>query len=339
MKALLCNSHDQGVDGLSIAEVADPTPGSSEVVISVHAAGVNFADTLMVEGRYQALSTFPFVPGSEVAGFIKSLGKDVVGLKTGDQVVAMTRTGGFAEEVVVNARYVFKLPSGHPTADMVQAAALLATYGTAYYALKTRALLQVNETLLVLGAAGGVGLAAITLGKYLGARVVAAASTNEKLETCRQHGADELINYHSDDLKARLKSIAGARGVDVTFDPVGGSATEIAVRATAWNGRVLIIGFASGETPKLPLNLPLLKGCSVMGVFYGALAEHEPEKFRLLTEELVGLFASKVITPQVTGTYTLEQAKAAMKAVYGRQSTGKLVLTVRKEDASGGSYQ
>jgi NADPH2:quinone reductase len=289
----------------------------------VHASAVNFPDTLMIEDRYQIRPPLPFSPGGEVAGTVKEVGAGVTGWCAGDRVIAACRWGGFAEEVVTTPDRLVAIPDG---ASMEAAAALLITYGTTHYALQVRAALQPGETLLVLGAAGGTGLSAIDLGKLMGARVIAAASSEEKLALCRARGADATIDYAQQDLRERIKSLTDGRGVDVVYDPVGGDYAEPALRGMAWNGRYLVIGFTAG-IPKLALNLPLLKGCSIVGVFYGAFARAEPQRYAALREQLVGWLAEGKVSPAITERYPLERAREALRIVADRKAIGKIMLT------------
>src|SRR5690348_14764156 len=266
MKAVLCKEFGPP-ENLVIEDIESPKPKKGQVVVSVKACGVNFPDTLIIQGLYQFKPSLPFSPGSEVAGVVKAVGTRVEHLTPGDRVMSMAAYGGFAEEVVADATAVTPLPD---SLEFDVASSFVMTYGTALYALKDRARLQPGETLLVLGAAGGVGLAAVELGKTLGARVIAAASSEDKLAICRQYGADATISYASEDLKERIKELTSGQGVDVVVDPVGGDYSEPALRGMAWNGRYLVIGFTTGEIPRIPLNLPLLKGCSIVGVFWGS---------------------------------------------------------------------
>src|SRR5213075_2071561 len=265
MKAVLCKQYGPP-ESLTIEELPSPKPGAGEVVVSVKAASVNFPDVLIIQNKYQFKPPLPFSPGSEMAGLIKEVGEGVKGYKPGDRVIAFTTYGAFAEEVKVEAARLVPMPEGM---DFNSAAAFLLTYGTSDHALRDRGALKAGETLLVLGAAGGVGLAAIQIGKALGARVIACASSEEKLAVCRSHGADAGIDYVKEDLRERIKALTDGRGVDVVYDAVGGPYTEPAFRSLAWRGRLLVVGFAAGEIPKLPLNLALLKGASVVGVFWG----------------------------------------------------------------------
>lgn len=276
MKAMRIHRHGPP-ESLTVDEVPSPEPGKGQVLVSVHASAVNFPDTLIIENKYQFKPELPFAPGGEVAGTIKSVGEGVNGFEVGDRVIAVCGWGGYAEEVLTTVDKLVRLPQG---IDMEAAAALVITYGTSHYALQDRAAIQPGETLLVLGAAGGTGVSAIELGKLMGAKVIAAASSDEKLALCKARGADETINYATEDLRQRVKALTGGRGVDVVYDPVGGAYAEPALRSMAWRGRYLVIGFTTGEIPKLPLNLVLLKGCSIVGVFYGGFAQAEPARHR-----------------------------------------------------------
>jgi NADPH:quinone reductase len=323
MKAVLCKELGPP-EKLVVEEVPALKPGKGEVVVSVKAAGVNFPDTLIIQGKYQFKPEPPFSPGGEVAGVVKELGEGVTGWKPGERVIAGSTWGAFAQEIAVEADRLIRMPDAM---DYVSGSAFLLTYGTSYYALKDRAQLKAGETLLVLGASGGVGLSAIQIGKAMGARVIAAASSAEKLAVCKQHGADELINYASEDLRGRVKVITGGKGVDVVYDPVGGPYSEPALRDMAWNGRFLVIGFAAGDIPKVPLNLALLKGCSIVGVFWGAFTRNEPEHNRRNNEELMQLFAAGKVKPHIHATYPLERVAEALNDVLHKRVSGKVVLT------------
>jgi NADPH:quinone reductase len=323
MKAVLAKRHGPP-ETLVVEEIAPLQPGPGQAVVSVHFSAVNFPDTLIIENKYQFKPELPFAPGGEVAGVIKTVGAGVTGFAPGERVIAVCGWGGYAEEVIVEASKLVRLPE---SIDLEAAAALVVTYGTSHYALKDRAEIQPGETLLVLGAAGGTGISAIELGKLMGARVIAAASTDEKLALCRRLGADATINYASEDLRERLKQLTEGRGVDVVYDPVGGPYTEPALRSMAWRGRYLVIGFTAGEIPRPPLNLALLKGCSIVGVFYGAFAKAEPARYDALMQELVGWLAEGRIRPAVTARYPLEQAAQALRVVADRRATGKIVLS------------
>lgn len=323
MKAVLCKKYGPP-DQLVVEDVPSPKPGKGQVVVSVKAAGVNFPDILIIEGKYQFKPEPPFSPGGEVAGIVKEVGEGVTGAKAGDRVIASSTWGGFAEEMVVDAGRLVPLPAGF---DYVPASAFILTYGTSYHALKDRARLSPGETLLVLGASGGVGLAAIQLGKAMGARVIAAASSDAKLEVCKANGADELINYAGEDLRSRVKAITQGRGLDVVYDPVGGPYSEPALRDMAWNGRFLVVGFAAGEIPRIPLNLTLLKGCSIVGVFWGDFTRKEPERNRSNNEELMQLYLQGRIRPHIHATYPLDRAAEALGEVLNKRVSGKIVLT------------
>lgn len=322
MKAVLCKQHG-GPETLVIEDVPSPVPQAGEVLVAVHAAAVNFPDTLLIENRYQLKPALPFSPGGEVAGTIEAVGDGVRQFVPGDRVLAVCGWGGFAEQVAVAQTRVAPLP---PDVPMDAAAALVLTYGTTHYALKERAQLQPQETLLVLGAAGGTGLSAVQIGKLMGARVIAAASTAEKRALCRTHGADATIDYAEEDLRENVKRLTGGRGVDVVYDPVGGACTEQALRSMAWGGRLLVIGFASGEIPRLPLNLPLLKGCSIVGVYYGGFVEQDPRGHRMLLNELMQWLAAGRLRPAITSRRPLEEAAHALADVAARKALGKTVL-------------
>ena len=322
MKALLCKAWG-GPETLVLEELPSPRPGPGEVVIDVKAAGVNFPDVLIIQSKYQVKPPLPFAPGAELSGVIKEVGAGVTGFKPGDRVIAMTTWGAFAEECVARVDQLIRMPAG---LDFATAAAFTLTYGTSWHALKDRGQLRAGETLLVLGAAGGVGLAAVEIGKALGARVIAAASSAEKLAVCRAHGADETIDYASEDLRARLKSITGDKGVDVVYDPVGGQYAEPAVRSTAWRGRYLIVGFANGEIPRIPLNLMLLKGSSLVGVYWGDWTRREPDAAAAGMTELLGWLEAGRLKPHLSGRYPLARAAEALVALASRKVAGKLVV-------------
>jgi NADPH2:quinone reductase len=326
MKAVLCKEYGLP-DSLVLAEVEPLRPGKGQVVISVKACGVNFPDTLIIQGKYQIKPDMPFTPGSEIAGIVKEVGEGVEHVQVGEHVIAFTGMGGFAEEVATDAAKLIKMPSGM---DFATAAAFTLVYGTSHHALKDRAQLKPGETLLVLGAAGGVGLAAVELGKVMGAHVIAAASSAEKLAVCQQHGADELINYSTEDLKERVRALTRGKGVDVIFDPLGGNYSEVALRSIAWNGRMLVIGFAAGDIPRIPLNLTLLKGCSIVGVFWGSFTEREPQRNQEHLQELLTWFAQGKLKPHISATYPLEQAADALNDVMNRKVKGKVVLVTNK---------
>jgi len=324
MKAVLCKAYGPP-ESLVVEDIESPSPGPGEVVIAVKAAGVNFPDVLIIQNKYQIKPPLPFSPGSEVAGIVKAAGDGVNGFKPGDSVMAFTTYGGFAEEVKTDARKLLPLPTGM---NFAQAAAFGLTYATSDFGLRDRGELKAGETLLVLGAAGGVGIAAIEIGKALGARVIACASTDDKLAVCRGHGADETINYSSEDLRERIKQLTGGAGVDVVYDPVGGPYTELALRSIAWRGRLLVVGFAAGEIPKIPLNLTLLKGCSIVGVFWGEFTRREPERFAESMARLGRWYTEGRLKPHISETFPLERAADALTRMANREVKGKVVLSV-----------
>lgn len=324
MKAVVCEAFGPP-DTLVIRDLPRPEPGAGQVRVKVHAAGVNFPDLLMVQGLYQLKPPFPFTPGSEVAGVIEAVGEGVEALSVGDRVVATLPWGGYAEEVVADAPAVFPIPD---ELGFDVASALVIAYGTTMHALIDRARLAPAETLLVLGAAGGVGLAAVQIGKALGAHVIAAASSPEKLEVCTAAGADAVIDYSKEDLKARAKALTGHDGADVIFDPVGAALAEPALRAIAWGGRYLVIGFAGGAIPEIPLNLPLLKGCAIVGVFWGSFAARDPKAHLAHIERLVGWCEDGTLGPRIDRRLPLAEASEALEALARRDVRGKLVLTV-----------
>jgi NADPH2:quinone reductase len=324
MKAIVCEQYGPP-DSLVVRELPSPKPGAGEVVVSVKAASLNFPDVLIIQNKYQFKPPLPFSPGSELAGVVKEVGEGVRGFRPGDKVIAFTTYGAFAEEVKTEASRLVALPSGM---SFTEGAAFLLTYGTTDHALRDRGALAAGETLLVLGAAGGVGLAAIEIGKALGARVIACASSEEKLAVCRGHGADATIDYATEDLRERIKALTGGKGVDVVYDPVGGPYTEPAFRSIAWRGRLLVVGFAAGEIPKLPLNLALLKGAAVVGVFWGDFARRQPAEFAQSIRQLGQWYAEGKLKPHVSQTLPLEKAAEALKLLAARKVKGKLVLTV-----------
>jgi NADPH2:quinone reductase len=324
MKAVLCRQFGPP-DSLVIEDLPSPKAGAGEAVISVKAASLNFPDVLIIQNKYQFRPPLPFSPGSELAGVVKEVGSGVQGWRPGDKVIAFTTYGAFAEEVKTEASRLIALPE---KMDFVSGAAFLLTYATTDHALRDRGTLKAGETLLVLGAAGGVGLAAIEIGKVLGARVIACASSEDKLAVCRSHGADATINYATEDLRERIKALTDGKGVDVVYDPVGGPYTEPAFRSLAWRGRHLVIGFAAGEIPKLPLNLALLKGASLVGVFWGDFARRQPKEFAQSIRQLGQWYAEGKLKPHVSQTLPLEKAVEALKLMAARQVKGKLVLTV-----------
>jgi len=323
MRAVLCKELGMP-ESLVLEEVPGLIPGPGQVLISVQACGVNFPDTLIIQGKYQFKPDLPFSPGGEISGVVKQVGSDVDSLKIGDRVIAFSTWGGFAEELVVDQTRTVIISD---KMDYERASAFVLTYGTSYHALKDRAHLREGETLLVLGASGGVGLAAIQLGKAMGATVIAAASNPEKLSACQENGADYVINYAQDDLRQSVKEITKGRGVDVIYDPVGGSFSEKALRDMSWGGRFLVVGFAAGEIPKVPLNIPLLKGCSVVGVFWGEFTKREPDLNKQNNQELMDLFDQGKISPQIHRVYPLEKAGEALNELLQKRVIGKVVLS------------
>ncbi len=312
-----------GPGALRVDEVPDLQAAPGQVVVDVKAAGVNFPDILITQGKYQFKPALPFSPGGEAAGIVRAVGAGVTTVKPGDRVAATMLYGGYAEQVLLPELACVKLPDA---VSFEVGAATLLTYLTTYHALVDRAALQPKETLLVLGAAGGVGMAAVELGALLGARVIAAASSPDKLAFCREHGATEGIDYAKEDLKDRVKALTGGNGCDVIYDPVGGSLAEAALRGTAWQGRYLVIGFASGEIPKIPLNLVLLKGCQIVGVFWGSFAMREPAKNRAHAEQLFAWVAEGKLRPAIDVTLPFTQAADALHRIEKRQVKGKIVL-------------
>lgn len=324
MKAIRCKTYGPP-SNLKLEEIDSLHAGSKEVVVQVKACGLNFPDTLIIQGLYQFKPELPFTPGSDIAGVVKEIGKEVKHLKIGDEVFGFVTHGGLAEEVIVPGNACFPKPT---QMAFPVAASFMMAYGTSYYALKDRAKLMEGETLLVMGASGGVGLAAVELGKLMGAKVIAAASTQEKLELCKAYGADELINYTTQDLKSTLKKITDGKGVDVIYDPVGGDFSEQALRAIAWNGRFLVVGFAAGTIPKIPLNLPLLKGASIVGVFWGGFAMKYPKKNMDNTMTLMKWHAEGKLKPHIHKIVPLEDAKEALEEMMNRKVKGKMVVEI-----------
>jgi NADPH2:quinone reductase len=325
MKAVLCKQWGLP-ETLVVEEVPSPVAGPGEVLIEVHAAGVNFPDTLIIQKKYQFQPELPFSPGGEVAGVVKAVGEGVKTCKPGDRVIGSNTWGGYAQEIAVKAERVVPIPEGM---DFVTASAYVLAYGTSLHALKDRAKLAAGETMLVLGAAGGVGIAAVEIGKSMGARVIAAASSEDKLALCREHGADETIDYAREDLRERIKALTGGKGPDVIYDPVGGQYSEPAFRSIASEGRHLVVGFAAGDIPKLPLNLMLLKSASLVGVFWGAFLQRDQDATRQHMRDLFELYQSGKVKPPVTQTYSLEQAAQALRDVMERRVKGKVAILPR----------
>jgi NADPH2:quinone reductase len=324
MKAVTCEEFGLP-EVLRIGELPDPKPFKNQVLIQVELCGVSYPDLLIIQNKYQFKPDLPFSPGGEVVGKIIELGNPIDNLKIGDRVLALCRWGGFSEKVAVDIDRVFVLPDG---ISSEMAASSLYCYSTSFYALKDRAQLKAGETLLVLGASGGIGLAAVELAKAMGAKVIAAASSDEKLALCKSKGADETINYESEDLKNRIKELTNGTGVDVVLDPVGGKYTDSALRGIAWGGRFLIVGFANGEIPKIPMNLPLLKGCSIVGVFWSTFSKVEPEQNRENMNQLYQWVLEEKITGPNIEEYKLENAKNALLALQDRDNFKKGVVRV-----------
>ena len=323
MRAVVCNAFGPPED-LVVEEVPDPVAGPGQLLVAVEAAAVTFPDTLMLEDKYQFHPTPPYIPGGEAAGRVVAVADDVEDWSVGDRVVGgLGTTGAYAELLAIPAATARRLPD---SVDFAVAAGLNYAYGTTLYALRHRANLQAGETMLVLGAGGALGISAIELGKLMGARVIAAASSEEKLQLCRDRGADETINYATENLKERAKELTGGKGVDVVYDGVGGDKAEEALRAIGWEGRFLVIGFTGG-IPSIPLNLTLLKGCQIVGVFYGAMVAREPERNQAISDELIELVAAGKLQPHVSGRFPLERAGEALRSLIDRKALGKVVIT------------
>ncbi len=326
MKAVLCKAYGLP-ESLELCEIDSPEPGPKELLIDVHSAAINFPDVLMIQGKYQSQPEFPFAPGGEIAGTVAAVGTEVTGeFSVGQRIFAGIGHGGFAEQVVISAKAAKPMPANMP---FDQAAGIGTTYGTSYYALKQRADLKPGETLLVLGAGGGVGLAAVELGKAMGARVIAAASSAEKLAAASAAGADELIDYSDGELKEKVKALTDNKGADVIYDPVGGDLFNQCMRGVNWYGRVLVIGFAAGDIPQLPINLVLLKSCQVVGVFYGAFSARFPAESAQNFAEIMDMYTAGKISPLVGATFPLADYAPALRALMERQAIGKVVVAVR----------
>jgi NADPH2:quinone reductase len=322
VKAVLCKAFGPP-ESLVLEEVDDPIPGEGQVLVSVRAAAVTFPDTLILENQYQLKASLPYIPGSEIAGLVSALGPGVSGLAIGDRVVGSgVIAGAFAELAAIPAESARRLPDD---AGFAESAGLMDSYGTGYYGLRYRGNLQPGETLLVLGAGGGVGLAAVELGVLMGARVIAAASSEEKLAMCKERGADEVIDYSREDLKQRAKELTDGKGVQVVYDAVGGDYAEAALRAVAWNGRFLVIGFTAG-IPRIPLNLALLKGCQIVGVFLGGMAGREPEIYAAVQQRLLEFMASGKLKPRISRRYSLDEAPQALRDMMDRKVIGRVVV-------------
>ena len=327
MKALVCNSFGP-IDQLELKEISSPTPSNTQVVIDVGYASVNFPDALIVQGLYQVKPTTPFTPGHELSGVISRIGSDVKNFKIGDRVVATPGIGGFAEKVAVEEVRVLPLPN---KMNMQQGASLTLTYGTSLHALQNCGNLKSGEYLLILGAAGGVGIAAIEIAKAMGAIVIAAASSNEKLDFCKKSGADYVINYEVESIKERIQEITLGKGVDVVYDAVGGKFSETALRSLGWRGRFLVVGFAAGDIPKIPLNLALLSERSIIGVFWGEWVRRNPNGHKTNMELLAKWFEEKRINPPVSSNYPLSQAKDAIQFLASRSAVGKVVVEINSD--------
>jgi NADPH2:quinone reductase len=328
MQALICEAFGP-LENLRLGETPPPDLGDGEVRIDVHACGVNFPDVLIVQGLYQVKPQPPFSPGGEVAGVVSEIGKGVEGFQPGDRVLAWLGFGGYAEQAVARASNVFPLPA---SMNFATASVLLLTYGTVYHALVQRAALQAGESVAVLGAGGGIGLACVELAKAMGARVIACASSDAKLAAALEHGADSVVDYSRDNLRDALKAHTDGEGVDVICDPVGGELAEPAFRAIAWQGRFLVLGFAAGEIPRLPLNLALLKGASIVGVFWGDFTRRDPHTNRRNIEALLRLFEAQKISPLISRKFDLHDSLTALELLSNRQVLGKLVIQVREGD-------
>jgi NADPH2:quinone reductase len=322
MKAVLCSQFG-GPDDLVLSDIPEPVAGPGEVVVAIKSAALNFFDLLMIQGKYQVKPPFPFSPAAEIAGVVESVGAGVTDVKPGDRVAASCGHNGARQKIALPATSLVRIPDN---LDFDRAAGIIVIYGTALHALQDRADPKPGETLAVFGAAGGTGLAACELGKLLGLKVIACASSDEKLEFAKQHGAELTINYAKEDLKEALKRIGGDKGIDIVFDPVGGAYAEAGVRALAWKGRFLVIGFAAGEIPKIPLNLALLKGCDIRGVFWGAYMRRDPKDGRANLEKLMQWAAEGKISSHVDRTFPLEKTADALKVLAGRQAMGKVIL-------------
>ena len=324
MKAILCTEWG-GPEKLSVGEAEPPSPGAGEVVIDVKAAGVNFADTVIIQGTYQLKPDFPFIPGLEVAGTVAQLGDGVDNVSVGDRVVGIPNIGAFAEQVAVKAPAVVGIPDAM---DFETAASFAVAYSTSHMALGYRAGLKESETLLIFGAAGGVGLTAVEIGKIMGANVIACASTQEKLDLCQDMGADHVINYSDEDIRERVKEITGGKGADVIYDPVGGAAFDAAMRSINWEGRIVVVGFASGDFNQARTNILMVKNFEVMGFYWGSYSIHKPSAIGESMGELIRMWQDGQLKPHISHTLPLEQAGKALALMMGRKSTGKMVLTV-----------
>lgn len=324
MKAIICEKLGLPNE-LIYKEVPSPTPGPTQIVIDVKACAINFPDTLIIQGKYQVRPELPFSPGSDISGIVKKVGVDVTRYKVGDEVFGVVRHGGMAEELLTTTTNIFPKPKGM---DFPIAASFLYAYGTSLHALKDRAKLQSEDTIVIMGASGGVGLAAIDLAKVIGARVIACASTDKKLALCKQYGADETINYTTEDLKNRIKELTEGKGADVVYDPVGGAYSEQALRAMAWGGRYLVVGFAAGDIPKIPLNLALLKGCEIVGVFWGRFTQEDPQSNLANSLQIMNWYEEGKIKPYIYKKYALKEAPQALEEMMNRKVLGKVIIEI-----------
>jgi len=327
MKAIFCKSYGPP-ENLVIEEVEDLKPSEGEALVEVYAAALNFPDTLQIAGKYQYQPPFPFIPGSEAGGIIKELGSNVRGFEKGDRVMANPGIGAMAEQVSVPLKRLIKIPD---SMSFITASGFPMVYSTSYYALKQRAKLQPGETLLVLGASGGVGITAVELGKLIGAKVIAGASSQEKLDFAKKKGADYLVNYSGGDLKTKIKDITNGKGADVIYDPVGGDLFDQAIRCLNWNGRILIVGFASGRIPEYKANLALLKGASMVGVFLGRWMKEEPEAYEENLDELLKFFEQGKIKPALYQSFKMNDFVSAFDVLYKRKVMGKVTIEIKHE--------
>lgn len=323
MKAMLCKELGPP-ESLVLSEIPSAPVGKGQVRIAIHAAGVNFPDTLIIQGKYQFKPPLPFAPGHEIAGVVSEIGEGVAGYKVGDRVIGMCGHGGYADEIVLDTANLLPMPANM---SFLEGAAFTMTYGTSYYALKQRGDPKKGETLLVLGAAGGVGLTAVELGHVMGLKVIAAAGSDEKLELTKKYGATGFVNYNKVKLRDAVKELTGGKGADIIYDAVGGDAFDEAVRCINWLGRLLVIGFASGRIPSMPANLALLKSCDLRGVFYGAWRARDPKDAAQNFKELLQMFSEGKLHPHVSMIFPLEKAADAMKALLSRKATGKVIIT------------
>lgn len=324
MKAIVCNQYGPP-KLLEYKEVSSLICKKDEIIVDVKYCSVNFPDTLIIQGKYQFKADPPFIPGSDFSGIVSRIGSEVKDFQLGDEVIGMAKFGGFAEQIAVNSEFLIKKPSDMP---FDEASCFLYTYSTAYYALKHRADIKAGDRVVVLGASGGVGLAAVELANSLGASVIAAASSEEKLNICKQYGADHTINYSKEDLKIRIKELTRGKGANIIFDPIGGSYSEPALRGIAWKGHYLVVGFAAGDIPRIPLNLILLKGCQLTGVFLGSFAMRFPNKLKAMRDELLSMYINGKLKPHIQKIFPLDQTPLAIQMMMDRKAIGKLVIKI-----------